>query len=200
MLWPRPNTASTSNYCLTKFMEFVKLAIPGVVLIKPEVFGDERGFFMETFRQSEFERHCGNFHFVQDNHSKSTHGILRGLHYQLHQPQGKLVRVTRGEVFDVAVDLRQGSSTFGQWVGEFLSESNKHQLWVPPGFAHGFLVTSDEAEFVYKCTDYYAPDDEYGLRWNDPDVAIEWPDVSTGPKLSNKDEQAALLVNCAKLS
>ena len=181
-------------------MEYIPLAVPEVVLIKPKVFGDERGFFMETFRQSEFERHCGNYQFVQDNHSKSAHGILRGLHYQLRQPQGKLLRVTRGEVFDVAVDLRQSSPTFGQWVGEFLSEENKHQLWVPPGFAHGFLVTSPEAEFFYKCTDYYAPDDEYGLIWNDPDIAIDWPEVGNGPILSLKDSQAASFNGCAKFT
>lgn len=181
-------------------MEYIPLAIPDVVLIKPKVFGDERGFFMETFRQSEFERHCGNYQFLQDNHSKSAHGILRGLHYQLRQPQGKLVRVTRGEVFDVAVDLRESSPTFGQWVGEFLSEENKHQLWVPPGFAHGFLVTSPEAEFFYKCTDYYAPDDEYGLIWNDPDIGIDWPELTNGPILSGKDSQAASFTDCAKFS
>jgi len=177
-------------------MEYIPLAIPDVVLIKPEVFGDERGFFMETFRQSEFEQHCGNYQFVQDNQSKSAHGILRGLHYQLRQPQGKLVRVTRGEVFDVAVDLRKSSPTFGQWVGEVLSEDNKHQLWVPPGFAHGFLVTSQEAEFFYKCTDYYAPNDEHGLIWNHPTVGIEWPHIAGGPILSNKDQKAASLTDC----
>ena len=181
-------------------MKYIPLAIPDVVLIKPEVFGDERGFFMETFRQSEFEQHCGYYQFVQDNHSKSGHGILRGLHYQLRQPQGKLVRVTRGEVFDVAVDLRQSSPTFGHWVGEYLSEENKHQLWVPPGFAHGFLVTSAEAEFFYKCTDYYAPGDEYGLIWNDPALAINWPDVVCAPRLSNKDQQAATFAVCEKFT
>lgn len=179
-------------------MTYLPLAIPEVVLIKPKVSGDERGFFMETFRQSEFEQHCGNYEFVQDNHSKSAPGILRGLHYQLHQPQGKLVRVTRGEVFDVAVELRQSSLTFGQWVGEFLSEENKHQLWVPPGFAHGFLVTSQDAEFFYKCTDQYSPDDEHGLIWNDPAVGIEWPKIAGEPILSNKDQAAASLTNCVK--
>ena len=181
-------------------MEYIPLAIPDVVLLKPKVFGDERGFFMETFRQTQFEQHCGHYPFVQENHSKSAHGILRGLHYQLRQPQGKLVRVTRGEVFDVAVDLRQSSPTFGQWVGEYLSEDNKHQLWVPPGFAHGFLVTSPEAEFFYKCTDYYAPDDEYGLIWNDPHIAIDWPEVENGPILSGKDSQAASFIDCVKFS
>jgi len=151
-------------------MQYEKLAIPDVVLITPQVFGDERGFFMETFRQSEFEDHCGRYTFVQDNHSKSTHGILRGLHYQHQQPQGKLVRVTQGEVFDVAVDMRQSSPTYGQWVGATLSEQNKQMLWVPPGFAHGFYVTSETAEFQYKCTDYYAPGDEVSILWNDPQL------------------------------
>ena len=181
-------------------MEYTPLTIPDVVLIKPEVFGDERGFFMETFRQSDFEQHCGSYRFVQDNHSKSAHGILRGLHFQLRRPQGKLVRVTRGEVFDVAVDLRQSSATFGRWVGEFLSESNKRLMWIPPGFAHGFLVTSPEAEFFYKCTDYYAPGDEYSLLWNDDDLSIDWPAVSEGPTLSGKDRQAASFRDCAKFT
>ncbi|QOR40734.1 dTDP-4-dehydrorhamnose 3,5-epimerase [Billgrantia diversa] len=170
-------------------MIFEKLAIPDVVLLSPRVLGDERGFFMETFRQSDFEQHCGNYQFVQDNHSLSAHGILRGLHYQLEKPQGKLVRVTRGEVFDVAVDLRQSSPTFGQWVGETLSAENKQMLWVPPGFAHAFYVISDEAEFQYKCTDYYNPGDEYCIRWDDPTLAIDWPLVrGRGPILSEKDQ------------
>lgn len=169
-------------------MQFEKLAIPEVVLLTPQVFGDERGFFFESFRLSEFIEHCGDYEFVQDNHSKSSKGILRGLHYQLEQPQGKLVRVTRGEVFDVAVDMRQSSPTFGQWVGATLSEDNKQMLWVPPGFAHGFYVTSDEAEFQYKCTDYYAPGDEYSLLWNDPTVGIDWP-ISDEPVLSQKDQE-----------
>ncbi|BCB08504.1 dTDP-4-dehydrorhamnose 3,5-epimerase [Vreelandella venusta] len=170
-------------------MQYEKLAIPDVVLITPQVFGDERGFFMETFRQSEFEHHCGHYTFVQDNHSKSTHGILRGLHYQHQQPQGKLVRVTQGEVFDVAVDMRQSSPTYGQWVGATLSEQNKQMLWVPPGFAHGFYVTSETAEFQYKCTDYYAPGDEVSILWNDPQLAIQWPTQGQKPQLSAKDEQ-----------
>ncbi|WAM50932.1 dTDP-4-dehydrorhamnose 3,5-epimerase [Vreelandella venusta] len=170
-------------------MQYEKLAIPDVVLITPQVFGDERGFFMETFRQSEFEHHCGHYTFVQDNHSKSTHGILRGLHYQHQQPQGKLVRVTQGEVFDVAVDMRQSSPTYGQWVGATLSEQNKQMLWVPPGFAHGFYVTSETAEFQYKCTDYYAPGDEVSILWNDPQLAIQWPTQGQKPRLSAKDEQ-----------
>lgn len=159
-------------------MEYKKLAIPEVVLLTPKVFGDERGFFMETFRQSEFIEHCGDFKFVQDNHSSSSKGILRGLHYQHEKPQGKLVRVVRGEVFDVAVDMRQDSATFGQWVGEYLSEDNKRMLWVPPGFAHGFVVTSKQAEFVYKCTDYYNPGDEYSVMWNDGDIGIDSQQIS----------------------
>lgn len=170
-------------------MEYQKLAIPDVVLLTPKVFGDERGFFMETFRQSEFEQHCGNYQFVQDNHSSSTKGILRGLHYQHQKPQGKLVRVVKGEVFDVAVDMRQNSPTFGQWVGEYLSEYNKRMLWVPPGFAHGFLVTSETAEFVYKCTDYYNLGDEYSLLWNDETVGIDWPEVNVSISLSAKDKE-----------
>lgn len=177
-------------------MQYEKLAIPDVMLMTPQVFGDERGFFMETFRQSEFEAHCGQHTFVQDNHSKSARGILRGLHYQHQQPQGKLVRVTQGEVFDVAVDMRQSSSTFGQWVGVTLSEQNKQMLWVPPGFAHGFYVTSDEAEFQYKCTDYYAPGDEVSLRWDDPRLNIQWPLSShQPPQLSSKDQQGLLFID-----
>ncbi|OXY82115.1 dTDP-4-dehydrorhamnose 3,5-epimerase [Oceanimonas doudoroffii] len=178
-------------------MEYQPLAIPDVVLLTPKVFGDERGFFMETFRQSEFEQHCGKVQFVQDNHSKSKQGILRGLHYQLEKPQGKLVRVTRGEVFDVAVDMRKHSPTFGHWVGVLLSEHNKQMLWVPPGFAHGFYVTSEEAEFQYKCTDYYKPGDEYSLAWNDDSLAINWPLIAgTAPQLSAKDADALTLGQC----
>ncbi|MCA0912771.1 dTDP-4-dehydrorhamnose 3,5-epimerase [Marinobacter nauticus] len=175
-------------------MKYEALAIPDVILLTPKVFGDERGFFMETFRQSDFEQHCGQYTFVQDNHSLSAHGILRGLHYQLEKPQGKLVRVTRGEVFDVAVDLRQSSPTFGQWVGATLSAENKQMLWVPPGFAHGFYVTSDEAEFQYKCTDYYNPGDEYCIRWDDKDLAIDWG-LTDGvvPKTSGKDAEGDFL-------
>lgn len=180
-------------------MEYEKLAIPDVVLLTPKVFGDERGFFMETFRQSEFAEHCGDYTFVQDNHSMSAHGILRGLHYQLEKPQGKLVRVTRGEVFDVAVDLRQSSPTFGQWVGATLSAENKQLLWVPPGFAHAFYVTSDEAEFQYKCTDYYNPGDEYCIRWDDPTLAIDWPLVDgKPPRVSEKDGQGDSFVDAVK--
>lgn len=169
-------------------MEYQPLAIPEVVLLTPRVFGDERGFFLETFRQNEFEGHCGKHQFVQDNHSKSSQGILRGLHYQLEHTQGKLVRVVQGEVFDVAVDMRRSSPTFGKWVGVFLSADNKQMLWVPPGFAHGFYVTSTTAEFVYKCTDYYHPESDQSLRWDDPTVAIEWPLVDGQPPLlSGKD-------------
>jgi len=170
-------------------MEYRPTAIPDVVLCIPKVFGDERGFFMETFRADEFERECAPVRFVQDNHSRSTRGILRGLHYQNPQPQGKLVRVTEGEVYDVAVDLRRGSPTFGRFVGELLSAENKHMLWVPAGFAHGFYVTSDVAEFTYKCTDYYSPQTEHSLLWNDPQLGIPWPLERGGPpKLSPKDE------------
>lgn len=172
-------------------MDYQRLAIKDVVLMTPKVFGDERGFFMETFRQNEFEKHCGNYQFVQDNHSKSKKGILRGLHYQLAQPQGKLVRVTQGRVFDVAVDMRAGSDTFGAWVGAELSAENKQMLWVPPGFAHGFYVMSDTAEFSYKCTDYYAPGDEHSVRWDDPALAIDWP-LDGEPSLSEKDANAEL--------
>nr|WP_298249129.1 dTDP-4-dehydrorhamnose 3,5-epimerase [uncultured Halomonas sp.] len=179
-------------------MIYEKLAIPDVVLLTPKVFGDERGFFMETFRQSEFEAHCGNVTFVQDNHSMSAHGILRGLHYQLEKPQGKLVRVTRGEVFDVAVDMRASSPTFGQWVSATLSAENKQLLWVPPGFAHAFYVVSDEAEFQYKCTDYYNPGDEYCLRWDDPTLAIDWPLVNgKAPRVSEKDGKGDSFVDAA---
>ncbi|MEZ5975866.1 MAG: dTDP-4-dehydrorhamnose 3,5-epimerase [Planctomycetota bacterium] len=172
-------------------MEYRPTAIPDVVLCIPKVFGDERGFFLETFRAEEFEKHCAPLRFVQDNHSKSSQGILRGLHYQNPRPQGKLVRVIEGEVFDVAVDMRKDSPTFGKWVGEFLSAENKHMLWVPPGFAHGFYVTSPTAEFVYKCTDYYAPEHDHSLLWSDPELGIEWPLVGgKDPQLSAKDAAA----------
>ena len=180
-------------------MDYKQLAIPDVILMTPKVFGDERGFFMETFRQSEFEKYCGEYQFVQDNHSSSTKGILRGLHYQHQKPQGKLVRVIRGEVFDVAVDMRQSSPTFGQWVGEYLSEENKKMLWVPPGFAHGFLVTSDSAEFTYKCTDYYNPGDEYSLLWNDDFIKVDWNlEADKEPILSEKDEDGISFSNAPK--
>lgn len=169
-------------------MKYIPLSIPDVVLMEPEVFGDHRGYFMETFRQDDFNKNVGPYTFVQDNHSKSTKGILRGLHYQIKQPQGKLVRVTSGSVFDVAVDIRKSSPWFGKWVGETLSAENKSMLWVPPGFAHGFYVLSDEAEFTYKCTDYYAPEHERSILWNDPEIAINWP-IDTEPVLSAKDEK-----------
>lgn len=179
-------------------MEYTKLEIPDVVLMTPKVFGDERGFFMETFRQTEFERHCGEYCFVQDNHSSSGHGILRGLHYQYQKPQGKLVRVVKGEVFDVAVDMRAESLTFGKWVGEHLSEENKKMLWVPPGFAHGFVVLSKQAEFVYKCTDFYNPGDEYSLRWDDKDIGVKWPIESDKVLLSDKDKAGLSLSEAPK--
>lgn len=167
-----------------------RLAVPEVVLFEPKVFGDDRGFFMESFNQAVFNKLTGlDVTFVQDNHSKSSQGVLRGLHYQLDpKSQGKLVRAVRGSVFDVAVDIRKSSPTFGQWVGAELSEANHRQLWVPPGFAHGFVVLSESAEFLYKTTDYYAPDLERSILWNDPDLAIEWP-KGIKPQLSTKDEQ-----------
>jgi dTDP-4-dehydrorhamnose 3,5-epimerase len=172
-------------------MKITETKIPAVKLIEPKVFGDERGFFMETWNEKAFREAGINATFVQDNHSRSVKNTLRGLHYQIKQPQGKLVRVTRGEVFDVAVDLRTNSPTFRQWVGEYLSEENKRMLWVPPGFAHGFLVTSETADFQYKCTDFYAPEHERSIRWNDQDLAIEWG-VSDNARLliSSKDSQA----------
>ena len=176
-------------------MKATRLAIPDVVLIEPKVFGDDRGFFMESFNQRAFNAATGTDHrFVQDNHSRSGRGVLRGLHYQIRQPQGKLVRVTSGAVFDVAVDLRKSSPTFGQWVGAELSDDNHHQLWVPPGFAHGFVVLSDTAEFLYKTTDYYAPQYERSILWSDPDLAIKWP--VDAPILSAKDLQG-LKFGCA---
>ena len=169
-------------------MKATRLAIPDVVLIEPKVFGDARGFFFESFNQKAFDEATGTNHqFVQDNHSRSAKGVLRGLHYQIQQPQGKLVRVVRGAVFDVAVDIRKSSPTFGRWVGAELSEDNQHQLWVPPGFAHGFLVLSDLADFLYKTTDYYAPQYERSILWNDSDLNIDWPIGE--PILSNKDRQ-----------
>ncbi|MGZ8195633.1 MAG: dTDP-4-dehydrorhamnose 3,5-epimerase [Methylosarcina sp.] len=174
-------------------MKATTLAIPDVILIEPAVFGDERGFFFESFNQRRFDEIIGRkVNFVQDNHSRSAKHVLRGLHYQIRQPQGKLVRVVQGEVFDVAVDLRRSSPTFGMWAGTILSEENKHQLWIPEGFAHGFVVLSNQAEFLYKTTDYYAPDAERCIRWNDPDIAIDWP-FSGEPSLSAKDAQGTSL-------
>lgn len=172
-------------------MKTTPLTIPEVVLIEPKVFGDERGFFFESFNQARFEESIGrSVQFVQDNHSCSAKNVLRGLHYQIRQPQGKLVRVVQGEVFDVAVDLRKSSSTFGQWTGTILSAENKHQLWIPEGFAHGFVVLSDTAEFLYKTTDYYAPAHERCLFWNDATVNIDWPE-GIQPILSAKDALGA---------
>lgn len=172
-------------------MKVIDTRIPDVKIIEPSVFGDERGFFMETWNQKKFEDLVTGkpTTFVQDNHSKSKQGILRGLHYQTENTQGKLVRVVSGEVFDVAVDIRRNSPTFGQWVGVYLSAVNKHQLWIPEGFAHGFYVTSDEAEFVYKCTDYYNLTAEHSILWDDADLDIEWPLLSQ-PTLSYKDKAA----------
>lgn len=167
-------------------MNIIDTRIPDVKLLEPKVFGDERGFFMETFRDEWFRQNVAERTFVQENHSKSTQGVLRGLHYQTENTQGKLVRVVSGEVFDVAVDMRRDSPTFGHWVGEVLSADNKRQLWVPEGFAHGFYVLSDEAEFVYKCTDYYNPNAEHSLIWNDATVGIDWPLLGE-PSLSAKD-------------
>ena len=176
-------------------MNVVVTALPEVLILEPKVFGDERGFFFESFNQKTFNKATGLApNFVQDNHSRSAKGVLRGLHYQIQQPQGKLVRVVRGSVFDVAVDIRKSSPNFGRWVGVELSEQNHRQLWVPPGFAHGFLVTSDTADFLYKTTDYYAPEFERCIAWNDPDLAIVWPlDGDSQPLVSAKDQAGAVL-------
>ena len=175
-------------------MKVTPTAIPDVLIIEPKVFGDERGFFFESFNQKTFNDITGlDVAFVQDNHSRSARGVLRGLHFQVQQPQGKLVRVVRGAVFDVAVDIRPGSPTFGRWVGEELSEENQRQMWVPPGLAHGFLVTSESADFLYKTTDYYAPAHERSIAWNDPALNIQWPLNGTVPVLSAKDQQAGTL-------
>lgn len=175
-------------------MKAVPSAIPDVILFEPKVFGDERGFFFESFNAREFAKATGlEAQFVQDNHSRSRQGVLRGLHYQLApKAQGKLVRVIEGEVFDVAVDIRRGSPTFGQWVGEFLSAENKRQLWIPAGFAHGFAVLSENAEFLYKTTDYWSPEHERCIRWDDPTLAIPWP-VPGAPLVSDKDRQGVNL-------
>ncbi len=174
-------------------MKATPLAIPDVLRIEPKVFGDERGFFFESFNHAQFEKVIGKpVQFVQDNHSRSAKGVLRGLHYQLKQAQGKLVRVVRGAVFDVAVDIRKSSPTFGQWVGCALSEDNHRQFWVPPGFAHGFVVLSETADFLYKTTDYYAPAHERCIVWNDPAIGITWPQGMT-PQLSAKDQAGVSL-------
>jgi dTDP-4-dehydrorhamnose 3,5-epimerase len=184
-------------------MKVIDTSIPDVKIIEPAVFGDERGFFMETWNQAKFEALVTGTptQFVQDNHSKSRQGILRGLHYQTENTQGKLVRVVSGEVFDVAVDIREGSPTLGQWVGVILSAENKRQLWVPAGFAHGFYVTSQEAEFVYKCTDVYNPNAEHSIVWNDPTIGIEWPLVDgMEPSLAQKDKEGTSFNHCVKLA
>ena len=173
-------------------MKVTSTAIPDVLVIAPKVFGDARGFFLESFNQTAFDDAIGHHvDFVQDNHSRSAKGVLRGLHYQIQQPQGKLVRVVRGAVFDVVVDIRKSSPTFGQWAGVELTEDNHGQLWVPPGLAHGFLVLSKSADFLYKTTDYYAPAQERCILWNDETLAIDWPDVGAAPQLSAKDQAAA---------
>jgi len=178
-------------------MKVIPTAIPDLLILEPKVFGDARGFFMESYNAKVFHDATGlSPNFVQDNHSRSGKGVLRGLHYQIEQAQGKLVRVTRGAVFDVAVDLRQSSPTFGQWVGIELSEENNRQFWIPPGFAHGFLVTSDSADFLYKTTDYYAPQFERSLAWNDPTVGVAWPLEGITPLLSAKDLAGKALAEC----
>lgn len=175
-------------------MNVIKTKLDGCVIIEPKVFGDERGFFLETFQAERYISEAGiTLPFVQDNHSRSSRSVLRGLHFQRTKPQGKLVRVVRGQVYDVAVDIRKGSPTYGQWEGLILSEGNKTQLWVPPGFAHGFVVLSDTADFEYKCTDYYDPSDEGTILWNDSDLNIPWP--IDNPILSNKDASADRLVD-----
>lgn len=172
-------------------MKFTPTRIPDVIVIEPTVFSDERGFFMETWRESEFNDAGISQQFVQDNHSRSSQGVLRGLHYQVKNPQGKLIRVVVGEIYDVAVDMRKDSASFGKWVSVVLSAENKKILWVPPGCAHGFYVISPYAEFVYKCTDYYAPEQERCIRWDDPDLAIDWPIQGSEPLLSEKDRTGA---------
>jgi dTDP-4-dehydrorhamnose 3,5-epimerase len=174
-------------------MKCIPTTIPDVLIIEPKVFGDPRGFFFESFNRRQFAELSGrDADFVQDNHSRSAKNVLRGLHYQIRQPQGKLVRVVQGEVFDVAVDIRKNSPTFGQWVGEILSAENKRMLWIPEGFAHGFVVLSDTAEFLYKTTDYWAPEFERSIAWNDPAINIQWP-LHGEPTLSAKDQQAQRL-------
>lgn len=176
-------------------MKVTPTAIPEVLLLDPQVFGDDRGFFFESYNARKFEQLTGiSANFVQDNHSKSARNVLRGLHYQIRQPQGKLVRVTAGSIFDVVVDLRKSSPFFGRWVGAELSAENRRQMWVPPGFAHGFVVTSDSAECLYKTTDYWAPEHERALLWNDPALAIDWP-LTGQPMLSGKDSQGVLLAD-----
>ncbi len=177
-------------------MKTIPTAIADVLIIEPKVFGDTRGFFFESFNQRDFRQATGQtVNFVQDNHSRSAKGVLRGLHYQIEQPQGKLVRVVRGSVFDVAVDLRKSSATFGQWVGVELTEENNRQMWIPPGFAHGFLTLSDTADFLYKTTDYYAPQFERCIAWDDPALAVAWPLSDGPPQVSVKDQTGLALAN-----
>ncbi len=174
-------------------MQAIKTPIPDLLILEPKVFGDSRGFFFESYNENAFHAATGSRpSFVQDNHSRSAKGVLRGLHYQIQQPQGKLVRVTKGEVFDVAVDIRRASPTFGQWFGAHLSAENRRMMWVPAGFAHGFLVLSEFAEFLYKTTDFYAPEHERSIAWNDPAIGVQWP-LQGAPLLSAKDQQASLL-------
>jgi dTDP-4-dehydrorhamnose 3,5-epimerase len=174
-------------------MRVIPTSIPDVLVIEPQVFGDSRGFFLESFNAKAFQQATGSdVSFVQDNHSRSQRNVLRGLHYQIQQPQGKLVRVVQGAVFDVAVDIRQSSPSFGQWVGVELTEENHRQLWVPAGFAHGFVVLSESADFLYKTTDYYAPEHERCIRWDDPEIGIEWP-INADLQLSSKDKEGLLL-------
>ena len=194
-LSPISNTGYTGSAFKLKIYQ---TAIQDVLLIEPKVFEDQRGFFFESYQQKAFEEAGIKWDFVQDNHSRSQHGTLRGLHYQLQQPQGKLVRVIAGEIFDVAVDIRKGSPTFGEWVGDYLSSENRRMLWVPPGFAHGFLVTSTTAEVLYKATDYYAPQWERTIIWNDPNINIKWPIIEIEPILSTKDK-AGVLFNQAEI-
>ena len=178
-------------------MKVIETKLQDCVIIEPKVFGDERGFFLETFQAARYAEMAGiSLPFVQDNHSRSTKGVLRGLHFQKTKPQGKLVRVVRGEVYDVAVDIRAGSATYGLWEAVILSEENKKQFWVPPGFAHGFVVMSDTADFEYKCAEYYDPADEASLLWSDPDLGIPWPVVS--PTLSEKDASASVLADLSR--
>lgn len=176
-------------------MQIIQTSIPDVLIFEPKIFGDDRGFFLESFNQQTFAEATGlDVKFVQDNHSRSAKNVLRGLHYQIEQAQGKLVRVAAGEVFDVAVDIRRSSPTFGQWVGTILSGKNMHQMWVPPGFAHGFLVLSDTADFLYKTTDFYAPAHECCIKWDDPSIGIQWP-TTDAPILSGKDLAGLSLQN-----
>jgi dTDP-4-dehydrorhamnose 3,5-epimerase len=177
-------------------MKKLDTELPGCFILEPVIHGDDRGFFMESWNRDTFRSLGINLEFVQDNHSRSSHGVLRGIHYQIDKPQGKLVRVTQGSVFDVAVDIRRKSPSFGRWTGVELSADNKRMMWVPPGFAHAFLVLSDTADFQYKCTELYIPECDRGIRWNDPDIGIKWPELGVkGPSLSDKDRSLPLLVD-----